>query len=199
MFTGNLSLEPGNIIAAIGIGVTIIIASVSAVYTLVTNTKKYELTQSYRQEIMAWYHKVVSLMLRIIQFIKDKDFKNEHKANLLSDFSALIEVGRFYFPNSIDDSYGNQKPSAYQGHRDIGLSILVKFYEIAQEADDDNEAIDKLTILERHFTSYIFDVIKPRSRNMEIGKYLSISAPKSTTMEDYLSHNSECQNILDNE
>lgn len=187
-------LNTDNIIQIVGVCITVIIATVGAVYTIVSNTKKYELTQSYRREIMQWYYDVISVMTEIIWHSGEVDSDVESKSKLFPRLSALIEVGRFYFPNSDDQEYGEQKTSAYQGHRDIGLTLLVRFYEIAQKPKD--EDIDKLQSLKKRFTSYIFDVIQPRDRNMEFGKYLSINPPKSTTKQDYLKNNPECESLL---
>ena len=51
------------------------------------------------------------------------------KTEMLSRLSALTEIGRFYFPNVIKgDYFGHDKPSAYQGYRDICLEFLVYFF-----------------------------------------------------------------------
>ena len=39
------------------------------------------------------------------------------------------------------------------------------------------------------FTSFIFDMIKPRDRNQEYAKYLSIIIPEGESIEDYLERN----------
>lgn len=194
------TINAESIIALIGIGVTVIIAVVSAVYTVASNTKKYELTQSYRREIMKWYKEVVSNLMSIIHFCRlsgsgDGSYK-QPTYELLSELSSLIEIGRFYFPNNIaNDDKGQEKPAAYQGHRDIGLSLLVVFYDIASGTIS-TESIAMLCKLEKSFTSYIFDIIQPRKRNMEFSKYLSISAPTKSTKQEYLDAHPECEEIF---
>lgn len=190
-----------SIIALIGIGVTVIISVVSAVYTVASNTKKYELTQSYRKEIMKWYNEVVSNMISIIHCCKSLGSESgaykQPAYELLSELSSLIEIGRFYFPNNIaNDDKGKEKPAAYQGHRDIGLSLLVAFYDIASGTIS-GESIAMLCALEKNFTSYIFDIIQPRKRNMEFSRYLSISAPTKSTKQEYIDSHPECEEIFE--
>ena len=43
-----LSINTDNIIAIVAIAVAAVTSTIAAVYTLVTNTKKYELTENYR-------------------------------------------------------------------------------------------------------------------------------------------------------
>lgn len=62
----NLVLTTDSLITLLGIVVTILIATIGGVYAIATNTKKYELTEDYRQELLAWYTSVVNLMIRII-------------------------------------------------------------------------------------------------------------------------------------
>ena len=98
----NLLLE--NSTTLLGIKVTAVIAIVE-IFAIVTNTKKYELTESYKQELLSWYSSVVIIIIRTIHFFEHYDsdcpeFINK-KAELLSKLSVITEVGQFYFPNVI--------------------------------------------------------------------------------------------------
>lgn len=185
----NLSSE--NIVTLLGILVTIIISIVGAIYAIVTNTKKYELTENYKCEILTWYRSVTKTMITIIHLCQAGDFySDEHvakRSELLAELSALAEIGRFYFPNVIKgDEFGSEKPIAYQGYRHVNLEFILHFYFIASEPYDGN-TIDSLWKLERLFTSFVFDMIKPRKRNKEYARYLSITIPKEQTIEEFLS------------
>ncbi len=182
-----------NTIALLGIAVTVVIAVVSAVYALVTNTKKYELTENYRCELLAWYQDVVDTMVLIIHYCENGEFNSEgfrkERIELLSKLSSLVEKGRFYFPNVIkDDGFGENKPEAYRGYRHINLEFLLHFYNIAS-SEINIVSVPSLWNLERHFTSFIFDMIKPRDRNQEYAKHLSIIIPEGESIEDYLERN----------
>jgi hypothetical protein len=193
-----LSLE--NIITLLGIVVTAVIAVVGGIYAVVTNTKKYELTESYKQELLSWYSSVVNVMIRTIHCFEHYDSAcsefTKKKTELLSELSALTEVGRFYFPNVIkDDGFGAKKPSAYQGYRHITLEFLLYFYEIAKQKNG-KQHITTMWELERHFTSVIFDMIEPRKKKINYSKKLEITMPKDTSIEDYLANDPRNINIF---
>lgn len=197
----NFTLSTESIIAIVGIVVTVLIAIVGGIYAIVTNTKKYELTENYRKELLQWYSSVVDLMVKIIHCSKSGEFFSpdfmHEKTNMLSRLSALTEVGRFYFPNVIKgDNFGSQKPSAYQGYRHINLEFLLHFYKVASQAND-NIHIALLWKLERNFTAVIFDMIEPRKRNHDYSKYLALTMPEGRAIEDFLDENPNNINIFD--
>lgn len=67
-----LSLDIESVLSVISIAVTLLIACVGGIYAITTNTKKYELTESYRKELLRWYATVVDLMIGIIHYITYK-------------------------------------------------------------------------------------------------------------------------------
>ncbi|MDE6729169.1 MAG: hypothetical protein K2J71_00125 [Oscillospiraceae bacterium] len=192
---------PGFIWEILRIIVTIAIAAVSGIYAVSTNTKKYELTENYRCEIMSWHKSVVQIMIKIIHSCESGTFYLEsfskEREELLSSLSTLAEIGRFYFPNVIkNDSFGKKKPSAYQGYRHIVLEFVLHFYFKALHSDSSHSSRDICSMwkFEREFTSFIFDMLSPRTRSKEYSKYLSITIPDGKSMEDFISdspHNFE--------
>ena len=178
------------IIAIGSIIVTILIAIIGGIYKITTNTKKYELTENYRRELLQWYASVISLMIKIIRYSESgvffsADFTSQ-KEEMLSQLSALVEVGRFYFPNVIkNDGFGDEKPSAYKGYRHLNLEFLLYFYNIASNCVD-GRYVSLLWKLERNFTSVIFDMIDPRKRNNAYSKYLALTIPEGKSIEDFL-------------
>lgn len=198
--TVNLSLSTENIIAILGIVVTLIIAIIGGIYAIVTNTKKFELTENYKQELLSWYSSVNKIMMKIIHFYEINDVTSvdfsETKFDLLSELSSLTEVGRFYFPNVIkQDGYGENKPSAYQGYRHITLEFLLYFYKVAKE-DDCKKQLPTMWELERRFTSVIFDMIEPRKKIKKYSKQLTITIPENQSILDYIQESPESLKIF---
>lgn len=176
-------METTDYIAIISIAVTVIIAIVGGLYGIVTNTKKFELAEAYRKEILDWYSRTVNIMTIIISKIdsNDRDYKNE-----LSLLSAQIEIGRFYFPNiNKKDGYGMQKPSAYQGYRNIILDFLVYFYDTAKR-EDAKKHIKALREFLRLYTSEVFDVIKPKERIRKVKRHSEFIMKEEITLTDFL-------------
>ncbi len=71
------------------------------------------------------------MIIEILIYLQLNNVDHDLKMKKLSKLSSLIEQGRFYFPN-IDrgDGFGKDKPSAYQGYRNIVLDTLVYLYQI---------------------------------------------------------------------
>lgn len=197
----DLVLTTESVIAILGILATILIAAIGGIYAIVTNTKKYELTENYRKELLQWYSSVVNLMIKIIHCSEDKNFYSprfaEQRTAMLSQLSALTEIGRFYFPNVIKgDNFGAEKPSAYQGYRHINLEFLLHFYYVAASNNCDDNYTSVLWKLERNFTSVIFDMIEPRKRNRDYAKYLAMTIPKDKAIEDFIYENPKNMNVF---
>lgn len=196
----NLVFTVDTLIAIISVVVTVLIAVIGGIYAIVTNTKKYELTENYRKELLEWYTSVVNLMIKIIHFSETGEFFSpkfsSEKTGMLSQLSALTEVGRFYFPNvNKDDGYGKQKPSAYQGYKHINLEFLYNFYRIAL-SDTDGSQTALLWQLERNFTSVIFDMVEPKKRIRDYSKYLAITFPKDKAIGDFIYENPDTKSIF---
>ena len=196
----NLAFTADTLIAIISVAVTVLIAIIGGIYAIVTNTKKYELTENYRKQLLEWYTSVVNLMIRIIHFSETGEFFSpkfsSQKTEMLSQLSALTEVGRFYFPNiNKNDGFGKRKPSAYQGYRHINLEFLLHFYHTAL-SDTDGSQTALLWRLERNFTSVIFDMVEPRKRNRDYSKYLAITFPEDKAIEDFIYENPNNINVF---
>lgn len=193
-------LTTENILTILGVAVTIIISIIAAIYKIVTNTKKYELTEEYRCELLGWYKSVTQIMVDIIHYCSSgvfymNDFKKE-RAQLLSRLSSLIEVGRFYFPNVIKgDGFGEDKPSAYKGYRQIILEFVMYFYSVAND-DKDNKDITLMWNIEKQFTSFIFDVVDPRKRNKDYSKYIALTIPEGQSIRDYVKNSPERMQVF---
>lgn len=174
-----MNMQGSDYIAIVSTCVTLGISIGSGIYAAVTNTKKYELAEQYKRELLAWYEKTIIIIMELMK-TKEKQDRNL----LLSRLSAQIEVGRFYFPNiRKNDGYGKTKPSAYQGYRHLTLEFLVHIYELSKR-EDFNCYIEQVRAMERQFTSLIFDCIDPNKRKKQLKKYADYMSPNDPTIED---------------
>lgn len=184
-FSPSYSITLDNIITFSGILLTLLIACVGGVYAIVTSTKRFELAEKYKQEILLWYSNVIKIMVELIH-LAEHGCPVIERARLLSELSAQIEIGRFYFPNIIDNNkVGLDKSSAYIGIRHVNLSFLIYFYETVAQ-DDFSEHIKQLWQVEKQFTSVIFDTINPRKRIDRYSRKSELVIPQGMTIEDYL-------------
>ena len=165
---------------------SLIIAVTAFIYTYISNTKKYELTSQYRKEILNWYSITVEILIRLRNYLNEKNINNDIKNDLLSKLSSQIEIGRFYFPN-VDkkDNYGSSKPSAYKGYRNLMLDFLVFSYQIF-EKHDANRYSKHAEVLQRHFTSHLFDILDPKQYLKDTKKYTKKLFSKDLCFEDFI-------------
>lgn len=167
-------------------GISLVIAFAALIYTIISNTKKYELTYQYYQDVVAWHSDVI----KVITQLKATN-EEETKRAYLAELSALIETGRFYFPN-IDqhDNFGVDKPLAYRGYRNIVLDFLVFEYQLF-DREDSNKYIKHAESLQRLFTSYVFQYLDPKKLQKKVKHNTSIQMKNEITINDFLKQSPE--------
>ena len=154
------------------------------VISIITSTKKYELSGAYRQELLSWHNRTVETLITLK--LRTQHGDNYDKVATLAKLSALIEQGRFYFPNVNKwDDFGSEKPPAYAGYRDISLEFLVYSYNIFQYKNA-HQYIQHLEQLQRLFTSRVFSILEPRKYNSQIKKHTSVPMDAGMSLEDFL-------------
>ena len=181
-----------NIVAAL----SLLVAIFSVGYSVRTNTKIYELTVNYRNEIISWYSQVIDKMVLLRHIVGLNNYDGIEKTRNLASLSALIERGRFFYPNvDTGDSYGKDKPIAYRGYRSIPLEFLVYFYEVVKK-NDAATYLNHLYFLERHFTSYVFENLDPIEHNKKSCKIVNIKYDNKTNLESFLQEEPMMRNIF---
>ena len=174
---------------------SLIIAVAAFIYSYLTNTKKYELTSQYRAEVIDWYSDTINLLISLKCEAKNKFPNSDLKNELLCKLSSNIEIGRFYFPNvRKGNNYGNHKPEAYKGYRNLMLDFLVFSYQIF-EGEKPEKFIKHAESLQRHFTSYMFEILDPHSFLKETKKHTSKAFSTDLSFEEYISKDPESINL----
>lgn len=163
------------------------ISVIALIYSFISNTKKYELTYQYYNDVLIWHNQVVE----VLTSLRLNGTDNELKKQMLSKLSYLIESGRFYFPN-IDrkDGFGKQKPIAYQGYRNVILDFLVYEYQLF-EKDDYAKYLKHAESLQQLFTSYVFQYLEPSKQKKKIHKNTNIKVHTEFTINEFLSKSPE--------
>lgn len=175
-------MKPSDFIAI----ASLLIAFAAFLYSYLTNTKKYELTSQYRTEILSWYSETIYILIRLKIEAKDNFKDNNIRKELLSKLSAQIEIGRFYFPN-VDkgDKFGDKKPQAYKGYRNLMLDFLVFSFQVF-EKQDAQKYLSHAGALQRHFTSYLFEILDPKTFLKETEKHTDKTFSKELRFEDFI-------------
>jgi len=167
-------------------GISLVVAFAALLYTVISNTKKYELTYQYYQDVVAWHSDVIKVIAQL-KATNEEDSKRVY----LAELSALIETGRFYFPN-IDqhDNFGVDKPMAYRGYRNVVLDFLVYEYQLF-DREDSNKYVKHAESLQRLFTSYVFQHLDPKKLQKKVKHNTSIQMKNEITINEFLKQSPE--------
>lgn len=154
-------------------------------FTLYMRDRKREqfiVKSQFDRDIIEWYGKTTELLI----LLKCHDLLKEEREKCLANLSSQIEIGRFYFPNiNKNDNFGGNKPSAYQGYRNLVLDFLVYSYNILKRKDYKNN-LDILDTFQREYTSIVFNTIKPNQNIQDIRKITNGYIIDEKIFEDYL-------------
>lgn len=146
----------------------------------------FELESHHSDNLLAWHLSVVELLVRLREVGRDRT--SDARLCDLALLSALIEQGRFFFPN-IDrkDSFGQEKPSAYRGYRNLALDFLVASYNLLQRDLSVQERAEA-SLLQRHFTSVVFEVVRPERKLQAIRTHTDRYFVVQKSFDDFLEH-----------
>lgn len=167
-------------------GFSLLLSAVLGIVYLRDRTHaKFSIASVYTASLLEWHNRVIDLLMRFKHTSREIN-DDAYRADV-SELSSLIEQGRFFFPNIIKgDAFGEEKPVAYQGYRNLALEFLVSSYDLLQEPQ--TEFIRReLDLLQRHFTSIVFEIVRPKERLDTIKKLTDKYFVKDFSAEDFIS------------
>jgi hypothetical protein len=147
---------------------------------------KYQVENEYTNDLLKWHGDVVSALMKL-RVLLNKEQPAESSDDL-AHLSALIEQGRFFFPN-IDrsDGFGQEKPPAYRGYRNLALDFLVASHNLFKGKVSEIE-LQQADLLQRHFTSVVFEIVRPKARLESIRSLTDRYFIQEKSFEDFLEH-----------
>lgn len=170
--------------------ISAVIALVAAFVTIYFSRKTLRLSalsarMQYFAELRVWARDVGDILSEAIHLIEiDKETmprKNFHETQhaIKIKLSALIDQGRWFFPNIISDSHGKDKEAAFRGHRHKVLDALVFTYRLVKRINlNDSFNADKvkeeLVTQKRIFVSEIQMTLDPKKLSEEFEKITGI-------------------------
>ena len=149
--------------------ISIVIAISSVFFSI--GLQRFELKSIYRSELLNWYKETIEIIFELNYSANQID--NERNKNLLSRLSTNIELGRFFFPNVIDEKNKKEeetKQIAFRGKRHLTLDCLIGIFEIYYN-DKSESYKDEIRLLHKQFTSEIFYVLDPKKYQNLIRKH----------------------------
>jgi len=183
--------DPTILIQSLYVVVTLFAAGVSIYFS--RRARKDGLTQQRAQvlslkhrtdrDLRKWADAVSDRMTEAI-FLCDLDPAHlaegeffRHRHLLRTKLSALIDRGRWFLPNIQNDDHGNEKPVAYQGHRQMALDHVVSMFQFVSILDCNAQVSNKklqpeLIKTKREFVAEIQTIIDPRWHAEETTKLI---------------------------
>jgi hypothetical protein len=142
---------------------SLLVALLTAAYYLRDRRHaSYGIESEYIAALIAWHGETVELLIRLRLSAAKKG--STDRGNDLAKLSAMIEQGRFFFPNiRKGNEHGPEKPPAYRGYRNLALNFLVASYDLL-EAPTDERSSSQASVLQQYFTSIVYDVVQPVRR-----------------------------------
>ncbi|MGB7372735.1 hypothetical protein [Pontixanthobacter sp.] len=129
----------------------------------------------YFRELTVWAAEIADQISQAIHYLDVDDDKA--RRDILARLSSRIDTGRWYFPNSLEKGYGDEKEPAYRGFRQPLLDWVILAYDIFAGNRVFSDPRGMLLTCQRQFVSAVQEHIDPRSRKDAILKVLSDFGP----------------------
>jgi len=151
--------------------------------------KQYQLNaisfaNSWYTDLRAWASEAIELLCEAAERADDTAQTQERHTEALLvcryKLSAVIDRGRFFFPNEYHEDFGTNKPAAYRGIRHPALDYLVGAFqilgnEVAIEEFHFKDRKAAIIDLKREFVSVIQVVLNPRLHIQDISRLVEVS------------------------
>ena len=143
-------------------------------------------THQYLAEIRKWADEVVHAMSEAI-LLCDLDPKRTQEPNLfdrrhamMGRLSALIDRGRWFFPNEHMKTNQMDRRIVFRGYRDPILDPVVHAHDAVKELNFNDQTQNivprkDLVRIKRDFTDRMQVVLDPNSRNADFERFVSMT------------------------
>lgn len=165
-------LHVADMVAVVSAGISLIALALNIMITQrQTRVSVETLKFNNDSQVMAWANRVVAAMSEAHHICTASNvaslFLNERSLALATTLSALVDEGRWFFPNIGRRPTDHEKPGAYRGARQAILDHVVAAYESVSELqrseDPPRDALAaRIADAKRHFVSEIQHAVDPR-------------------------------------
>ena len=141
-------------------------------------------TTQYFEGVRAWASTATDTISELIHLahVENDSERRNHWNSVRARLSALIDQGRWHFPNERENEIGLHKPPAYRGSRQNILDWLVWAYDAYPQPPGhfrtgngdtlNSNSYDRAVKCQREFVSEIQRVLDPRERESRVAETL---------------------------
>ncbi len=163
------------VVSVVALGLNVRVAGRS------TAIQRFEVRERYFEDVHGWAAEAVASIARAVALCRDQEDAATRGAELratAATLSALVDRGRWFFPNLVGDGKGKEKELAFQGHRQDVLNHLMAALGAVESLRHDGgaareEAEQRLVTARRGFVSEVQRVLDPRARASEYAQIMA--------------------------
>jgi len=131
----------------------------------------------WMRDLRSWASEAVDVLSESEHLVDRESFRPDDEApsegitRCQIRLSALIDRGRFFLPNEVDNCHGTHEPIAYRGFRHATLDPLVAAYRILQgkaNLHSFSTRTEAINGVKREFVSSVQEILDPRSSNKTV-------------------------------
>ena len=176
---GSIPLNPETLIGAAAAAVSLLGALMTYLISMrQTRVNVENLKFSNDTAVIGWANRAVAMMAEAQELARahsqlEPTFLAGRQIGIAHGLSALVDEGRWYFPNSGKKDGDDAVPSAYRGHRQRILDHIVATYDAVHGLTGPDIA-ERIATERRSFVSKVQQAVDPSRRQwiMErFGKY----------------------------
>ncbi|MCE9521046.1 MAG: hypothetical protein K8S25_01280 [Alphaproteobacteria bacterium] len=166
--------ETSDVVGVVSAGISLVALAINLLITRRQTRISFEtLKFNNDSQVMNWANRVVVAMSEALHVSGATNvsaaFLHERGLSLSTNLSALIDEGRWFFPNTGSRSTDGEKPGAYRGSRQAILDHVFVVYQCASElqqfGDGSREALaGRIAEAKRHFVTEVQHAVDPRRR-----------------------------------
>jgi hypothetical protein len=173
--------DPANLVAVVSAGISLIALALNLLITQrQTRISVESLKFNNDSQVMTWANRVVESMAEaqhLCQVTTAPDARtHERSLNLASMLSALLDEGRWFFPNVGRKETDADKHGAYQGSRQAILDHVIGVYNCLEEfrhagSGSREDLAAAIGTHRRAFVSEVQRAVDPRRRSWIMARF----------------------------
>jgi hypothetical protein len=174
-------LELGDWVAVVSAAISVLALAINLIVTSRQTKVSVEgLKFNNDSQVMNWANRTVAAMAEAQHLCASPNvsalYVNERGLALATALSAMIDEGRWFFPNVGRRTADGEKPGAYRGIRQPILDQVHAAYEAVIEMSRNEDAVraqlaERIQTARRHFVSEVQHAVDPRRRNWVMDRF----------------------------
>jgi hypothetical protein len=176
----------------LGVGVATVTVVIIRLNAVETNRRQEEANRRQEVGVDQWMRDLRDWASKAIEVLSEAVYASDSSdvRRYIFQLSALVDRGRFFLPNPVNEEDELEKLPAFQGSRHRALVPLITALRVLDGEVENNlteyvskNRSDVIRELQREFVSHIQQILDPRKRNREIAELIQQSDEQVKALE----------------